>query len=187
VELISEEEVFSFLRKRKGLLEGLVITGGEPLIQEDIVDFAAKVKKLGYLVKIDTNGMYPGKLQELVDKKLVDYIAMDIKAPKFKYDELSGVKTDLKKIQRSIDMIRNSSIDYEFRTTFIPGLLTKKDILEIGKWLNDSKRFFLQQFKNITPLVSSKLESISPYSKEELVNVLEGIKPYFKFSDVRGI
>ena len=99
VETISEEEVISFLEKRKGLLEGLVISGGEPLMQKDIVQFAEKVKKLGYLIKIDTNGMYPDKLRQLIDKKLIDYIAMDIKAPKNKYDNLTGVKTDIKKIE----------------------------------------------------------------------------------------
>ena len=96
VGLFSEEEIFSFLEKRKGLLDGLVISGGEPLMQKDIVDFITKVKKLGYLVKIDTNGSYPEKLKELIDKKLIDYVAMDVKAPKKKYDELTGVKNLLR-------------------------------------------------------------------------------------------
>ena len=111
VELISEDEVLSFLKKRFDMLEGLVITGGEPLIQADIVEFAEKIKKIGYLIKIDTNGMYPEKLKELIDKKLVDYIAMDIKAPKKKYETLTGVKTDIKKIEKSIDIIKNSGVD----------------------------------------------------------------------------
>jgi pyruvate formate lyase activating enzyme len=185
--LISEKEIFDFLEKRKGLIDGLVITGGEPLMQEDIADFCEKVKKLGYLVKIDTNGTYPERLKELSDKKIVDYIAMDVKAPKKKYNELSGVKVDIKKIQKSIDIIRKSGVDYEFRTTFIPEFLTQKDIVEIGEWLNGSKRFYIQQFKNDVPMISSKMCSIKPYSQDEILSTLEKIKPFFEFCDVRGV
>ena len=121
-----------------------------------------------------------------IDKKLVDYIAMDIKAPKKKYDELSGIKADIKKIQKSIDVIKNSGVDYEFRTTFVPDLLTKDDIVEIGKWLKDSKQFYLQQFKNDVDLISSDAKKLVPYSKKELVDTLEKIKPYFKRCEIRG-
>jgi len=182
-----EEEILSFLEKRKGLLEGIVISGGEPLMQKDIVQFVEKVKKLRYLIKIDTNGMYPEKLKELIDKKLVDYIAMDVKAPKKKYDKLTDVKTDIKKIEKSIEIIKNSKLGYEFKTTFAPGLLTKEDIISIAKWLKGSKRFYLQQFKNDAPLISSKLQNVVPYSKEELIDTLNKIKPYFEICDVRGI
>jgi pyruvate formate lyase activating enzyme len=187
VATISEEEVLSFLEKRKGMLEGLVISGGEPLLQDDIVSFTEKVKKMGYLVKIDTNGMYPEMLKKLIDKKLVDYIAMDLKAPKNKYENLSGVKTDIKKIENSIEIIRNSSINYEFKTTFAPDLLTREDIVEIAKWLKGSKRFYLQQFNNEANLISSKLQNSKPYSKDELIDTLKDIKPYFEYCDVRGI
>ena len=184
---ISEEEVLSFLEKRKVMLEGLVISGGEPLLQDDIVSFAEKVKKMGYLIKIDTNGMYPEMLKELIDRKLVDYIAMDVKAPKNKYDSLSGVKVDIKKIEKSIEMIRSSLINYEFKTTFASNLLTREDIVEIAKWLKGSKRFYLQQFNNEANLISSKLQNSKPYSKDELIDTLKDIKPYFEYSDVRGI
>lgn len=187
VEIIPDEEIFSFLKKRIGLIEGLVISGGEPLMQDDIIDFCKKVKKLGYLIKIDTNGMYPDKLQELIDKKLVDYISMDVKAPKNKYSTLSGVKTDIKKIEKSIDIIRSSYIDYEFKTTFVPGLLSKEDILEIGKWIKGSKKYFIQQFKNDVPVISSNLENISSYSKEELNSVLEKVKTFFEICNIRGV
>jgi pyruvate formate lyase activating enzyme len=187
VETYPQEEIFSFLEKRKGKLEGLVITGGEPLLQEDIVDFTGKVKKLGYLIKIDTNGTYPEKLKELIDKKLVDYIAMDVKAQKKKYDQLTGVKTKLIDIEKSITIIKNDAPDYEFRTTFIPGLLKKEDIIEIAKWLEGSKRFYLQQFKNDIPLVSSEYQNIAPYTKKELMETLNEIKHYFQNCDVRGI
>lgn len=184
---ISEEEVLSFLEKRKVMLEGLVISGGEPLLQDDIVSFAEKVKKMGYLIKIDTNGMYPEMLKELIDRKLVDYIAMDVKAPKNKYDSLSGVKTDIKKIEKSIEIIRSSLINYEFKTTFASNLLTREDIVEIAKWLKGSKRFYLQQFNNEANLISSKLQNSKPYSKDELIDTLKDIKPYFEYCDVRGI
>ena len=187
VQTIPAEEIFSFLEKRKGLLEGLVISGGEPLMQEDIAQFAEKVKKLGYLIKIDTNGIYPDKLKELIDKKLVDYVAMDVKAPQNKYDKLTDVKTDIKKIEKSIEIIRNSAPDYEFKTTFAPGLLKKEDILSIAKWLEGSKRFYLQQFKNDASLISSKLQNAAPLSKEKLTDTLKDIKPYFESCDVRGI
>lgn len=187
VGLVHEEEILSFLKMRKGMLEGLAITGGEPLLQKDIVEFAEKVKKLGYLIKIDTNGMYPEKLKELIDKKLVDYIAMDIKAPKKKYNQLSGVKTNISKIEKSIEIIKKYAPDYEFRTTFVPDLLEKKDIINIAKWLEGSKQFYLQQFKGDTPLISSKLNNVEPHSKEDIIKTLEEIKPFFKKCDVRGI
>ena len=187
VKPISEKEVFSFLDKRKGMLEGLVITGGEPLIQKDIINFCEEVKKLNYLIKIDTNGTNPEKLKELIERNLVDYIAMDIKASKKKYDKLTNTKVNIKKIEESIKILQNSIIDYEFRTTFIPEYLTKNDIMEIAKWLKGSKKFYLQQFKPNTPLISQKFEDIIPYTKKELIDILEDIKSYFDICQVRGI
>jgi len=183
---VPEEDILDFLKKRKGMLEALAVTGGEPLMQKDLAEFLEKVKKLDYLVKVDTNGMFPEKLKELIDKKLVDYVAMDVKAPKKKYDKLTGIKTDIKKIQKSIKIIKESQIDYEFRTTFVPDFLKKEDIVEIGKWLNDSKQFYLQQFKNNTDLISSNAQKIVPYSKKELIDTLEQIKPYFEKCGIRG-
>lgn len=187
VELFPENEIFGLLEKRKGLLDALVISGGEPLMQKDIADFCKKVKQLGFLVKIDTNGMFPDKLKELIDKKLVDYIAMDIKAPKKKYSELAGKKVDISKIEQSIDIINKSKIGYEFKTTFVPELLKKEDIIEIAKWLKDSEKYYLQQFKNDAQLLSSKLQNIAPHPKEYLLETLEKIKPYFKECEVRGL
>jgi len=186
-DVISEDEVLSFLKKRKGLLEGLVISGGEPFLQKDLVGFTENVKKLGYLVKIDTNGMYPERLKELINNKLVDYVAVDIKAPKQKYSRLAGVKADLSKLEQSIDTIKNSVPNYEFRTTFVPDLLTKKDIIEIAKWLEGAETFYLQQFRVNPPLISSKMEKIKPYSKEYLIETLENIKPFFKNCYLRGV
>ena len=186
-EIYSEEEIFSFLNKRKGLLEAVVITGGEPLLQDDIVDFASKIKNLDYLLKIDTNGCYPEKLKELINKKLVDYVAMDVKAPKNKYNQLTGVKTDLVKIEKSIEIIKTYAPDYEFRTTFVPQLLNKDDILEIAKWLKGAKNYFLQQYKNNPPLISSDFNNVAPYSKEYLIETYNVIEPFFKKCEIRGI
>ncbi len=183
---ISEEEILSFLKKRKEMLEGLVITGGEPLMHKDITNFLEQVKKLGYLIKIDTNGSYPKKLQEIIDKKLVDYLDMDVKAPRKKYDKLIGVKTDIKKIEQSIKIIKNSGVDYEFKTTVVPELLTKEDIIEIAKWLEGAKKYYLQQFKSSSPMISSKLDNVAPYSKKYLTEILEEIRPFFKNCDIRG-
>ena len=186
-EIIPEEEILYFLKKRKGVLEGLSISGGEPLLQENIVNFIEKVKKMNYLIKIDTNGAFPGKLKELIDKKLVDYVSMDIKAPKKKYDKLAGVKTNILKLEQSINLIKNKASDYEFKTTVIPGLLNREDIVEIAKWLKGSKKFYLQQFKNDTPLVSSKMMDVVPYSKEKLNEMLQKVKPFFKSCSLRGV
>ena len=112
---------------------------------------------------------------------------MDVKAPKKKYDSLTGVKTNMSKIERSINLIKNSNVDYEFKTTFVPKLLNKDDIIEIAKWLKGSKQYYLQQFKNDTPVISRELEQVSSYDKDYLLETLESIKPFYKNCDVRGI
>lgn len=187
VKTFSEEEIVSYLNKRKNMLEGLVITGGEPLIQDDILDFCQKIKELGYLIKIDTNGMFPKKLKELIDRNLVDYIAMDVKAPLEKYEKMTGIRTDKEKIKHSIEIIKTSNIDYEFRTTFVPKLLEKKDIVDIAKLLIGAKKFFLQQFKPMEQMISDEFKKIQPHSKEYVIETLEKIKPCFKICEVRGL
>jgi pyruvate formate lyase activating enzyme len=186
-ELFPEDEILSFLSKRKGQLEGVVISGGEPLLQEDIVDFVEKVKKHGFLVKIDTNGSYPERLAVLLDNNLIDYVAMDVKAPKEKYRELAGVDVDLTKIEESIRLIKEKALAYEFKTTFVPGLLKKEDIVEIAKWLQGAEQYFLQQFKPISPLVLASLENTKPYTKNYFVETLNEIQPFFKHCAIRGI
>ena len=186
-ELFPKDEILSFLSKRKEQLEGVVISGGEPLLQEDIVDFVERIKNLRLLVKIDTNGAFPGKLGELLEKQLVDYIAMDVKAPKRKYRELVGVDVDIPKIEASIDLIKNKAPAYEFKTTFIPGLLKKEDIVEIAKWIEGADTYYLQQFKAISPLMSSTLENAIPYPRDYFLETLTAIKPFFKRCTVRGI
>jgi len=143
---LAEEEIVDFLKRRKKQLEAIVISGGEPTIQEDLVPFLKMVKTLGYAVKLDTNGSNPLVIRELVKRKLVDYIAMDIKAPLKKYQDLVKVKVNLSRIKESIEIIENSSVEYEFRTTYIPSFLTSKDLLEILSLIKNKSRFTVQEF-----------------------------------------
>ena len=183
---IPEKEITDFLATRKGLLDGLAITGGEPTIHRDLPEFAKKVKDLGFLVMLETNGSNPNMIKELIDNKLVDYIAMDIKAPLEKYDEVAGVKVNKKDIQENVDIIRNSGIDYEFRTTVIPKHFKEEDALTIGKWLKGSKRYILQQFRPEKTLNDDyrKMESYPPEKMKELA---EKMKPFFDSVKLRGI
>jgi pyruvate formate lyase activating enzyme len=185
-ELISEKDFFSLLEKRQGVLEAVSITGGEPFLQKDLKDFVKKIKKMGYLVKVDTNGTFPEKLEGFLDEKLIDYIAMDVKAPKNKYHEISGVKTDVSKIEKSIRIIKEKVPNYEFRTTFIPNLLKKNDIIEIAKWLNGAKNYYIQQFRNNEKLVESGFQKNKPYSEKYLEETLKEVKPFFDSCKIRG-
>jgi pyruvate formate lyase activating enzyme len=187
VENINQDDVLSYLKKRKGKLEALTISGGEPLLQNDIFSFTEKVKRIGYLIKIDTNGTFPIKLKNLIDKNLIDYVSIDIKAPKSKYNNLCGLNVNISKIENSINIIKNGFIDYEFKTTIVPGLLKKDDIIEIAKWLKGSTQYYLQQFKNDSPMISSELDNVRPYSKKYLNEILKEIKPFFKNSSIRGV
>ncbi|OQX79105.1 MAG: anaerobic ribonucleoside-triphosphate reductase activating protein [Candidatus Omnitrophica bacterium 4484_70.1] len=146
---ISENYVLSFLESRKNALEAVVITGGEPTIQPDLTEFIEKIKKIGYLVKLDTNGSNPYILEKLLKNKLVDYVAMDIKAPPEKYSLLIGKSMDISLIFKSIEIIENYSPDYEFRTTFVPSLLSEDDIARIRRMIKNKKKYKIQQFKKI--------------------------------------
>lgn len=143
---MSSKKIFSFLEKRKGEIDAVVVTGGEPTLQKDLLNFIRKIKNMGYLVKLDTNGSNPNIIENMIDKKLVDYIAMDIKAPLQKYEEIVRAEIDTKKIEKSINLIMESGIDYEFRTTLIKPLLSTEDVLNIGKTIQGAKRYILQKF-----------------------------------------
>lgn len=186
LETIPEEEIINFMKKREGLLDGVCITGGEPTIYSDLPEFAKKIKDIGFLVKVDTNGSNPKILKELIEKKLVDYIAMDIKAPLEKYKEVAKKEVDLKKIQESINLIRNSGIEYEFRTTVLKKFFKRKDALAIGKWLKGSKNYCIQQFRPGKTL-DKKIENEKPYAPEKLLRFAEILKPFFDSVEVRGI
>ncbi len=164
---LSEKDFFSFLEKRKNKLEGVVISGGEPTLQKDLIEFIKKIKNFGFLVKLDTNGTNPEVLKFLIEKKLIDYIAMDIKASFKNYEKVIGRKINLENIKKSIKLIMDSEIDYEFRTTLVKNLHTKEDVLEILKSIKGSKVYILQSFrKEIT--LNPKFSSYSAFSDEEM-------------------
>lgn len=181
----SEDEIFSFLKKRLGILDGVAITGGEPLLQPDIVDFIVKVRELGYSVKLDTNGTYPDKLKYLVENKLVDYVAMDVKSGETGYPQcvgIGGYKID--KVKESISFLLENKVDYEFRTTVANGLHTKEDIEELGNLIKGAKRHYIQAFKDSGDLIGFGLSS---FSKNELTEMKKIMENYVDFCDVRGI
>jgi len=184
LETISEDEVISFLKERKKWVDGLVISGGEPTIHKDLPEFAKRVKDAGFLVKIDTNGGMPDILKELVSKKLVDYIAMDIKSSPQGYDKASGTKVDIKAIEKSIKIIRESGIDYEFRTTVVPGIHKKDDIKKIGEWLKGSKKYYIQQFRSEETL-DPKMKGKPTFSEDDLKEMADLVSGDFDAVEIR--
>jgi len=161
--LISEDDVFSFLEKRKNKLDAVVVTGGEPILQTDLLEFLKKIKTMGYLIKLDTNGSYPRVIEKVIEQKLADYLAMDVKAPLEKYHEITNSNVDQNKISQSIELIMNSGLDYEFRTTIVKSQLRKADILEIGKLIRGAKLYILQRFVP-SKILDSKFLNETTYS-----------------------
>jgi len=180
---ISEEEVFDFLKKRRKVLEGVCITGGEPLLSLK-KEFVKKIKELGYLVKVDTNGSFPLKLKEFINEGLVDYVAMDLKSSPGKYFEAAGCNVDMKKIKESIKLICESGVDYEFRTTVVPGIHDEEDVRKLGKWVKKiiggkGKRYFLQGFKNMGKFIDLKYSGERDVSEEDLEKLKKVASDYF--------
>ncbi|MBQ8575753.1 MAG: anaerobic ribonucleoside-triphosphate reductase activating protein [Clostridia bacterium] len=184
--VFSEEEILSYLYKRKGILDGVCITGGEPLLQKDIAEFIEKVKETGMLVKVDTNGSYPEKLKELVQNGLVDYVAMDIKNSKEKYPLTVDIPDyDLSRVEESVDFLLSDAVDYEFRTTVVKEYHTADDIADITKWIAGAKRYFLQGFVDSGNLIGNNLSAVTPQAMVEFCaraqktvpnTVLRGVK-----------
>lgn len=181
---IKENEILQFLEERKSFIDGVCVSGGEPTLNENLPDFLKKIKDIGFSVKLDTNGTNPGMLEQLINAKLVDYIAMDIKSPLEKYEKVVRAEVDLEKIKKSVETIKNSGLEYEFRMTVPPGFFDESDFLKIGKWLNGSKRFYLQQFRGIKTL-DKKFVGKKPVSKEELEKFCNILKPFFKYCEIR--
>ncbi|MBW2978475.1 anaerobic ribonucleoside-triphosphate reductase activating protein [Candidatus Woesearchaeota archaeon] len=184
---IDVERVLKQLKGKKKWIDGVCITGGEPTLYPDLYKFIYELKKEGFLVKIDTNGTNPETLQYLIQNKLIDYVAMDIKAPLEKYSEVVGVNVDKEAIQKSVDLIMKSGIIYEFRTTAVPGLLKKEDFLKIGQWLKGSERFCIQQFRNTRALINESLKNVQPYSQKELEEFSDTVRPYFEAIEIKNI
>ena len=181
---ISDDEVLEFLKKRQGILEGVCISGGEPLIHNELKDFIREVKKLGYPVKLDTNGSFPQKLRELIGEGLVDYVAMDIKNSFEKYNETTGISADIDSIKESIEILINGNIDYEFRTTLVRGFHTPKDMQSIGEMIKGTKKYYLQNFVDSGDILCPGL---APLGEEEMELMKKTAEKYVSVTQIRGI
>ena len=168
--LLSTKAFFEFLKTRQNKLDGVVITGGEPTLQKDLKDFIYEIKNLGFLVKLDSNGTNPNIIENLLKENLLDYIAMDIKAPLNKYEKIINIKVNTENIQKSINLIVNSNIDYEFRTTVIKTQLNYEDFKEIGKLINSAKKYYLQKFIP-SKILDKNLMNEKTYSDEEFEKI----------------
>jgi len=186
---IPEQDFFDFLKKRIGQLDGVVVCGGEPTVNPELPELCKKIKEMGFLVKLDTNGSNPEMLQQLISDKLVDYVAMDIKASKEKYPEAIGHGRDfndivVNQVSKSVDILNKREVDYEFRTTFAPKILTKQDILDIAKWISPAKRYYIQNFvpqKTLDP----EFEHLKPHPDEEALEIKEQISGLFDVCEIR--
>jgi len=176
----------SFLDLRKGWLEGICISGGEPLLHDDLETLLILIKDRNLLVKIDTNGSFPSRLEDLIKKKLVDHIAMDVKAPLARYQEVTRATVNEEDIVRSVDIIKNSGLGYVFRTTLVPGLVGPEDVKKICQMLDGAKIYQLQQFIPLNTLDSHYLQK-KPYRREEIQGLAKIAEPYFSEVRIEGV
>ncbi len=185
IEGISEAELFEFLAKRRGLLDGVCVTGGEPTLQPDLPEFMGRIKSLGYCVKLDTNGYEPDILEQLIGAGLVDYIAMDIKSSPEGYARTSGLDSpDLSRLRRSVELIRSSGIEHEFRTTVVRELHSIEDIIAIGHWIMGEERYFLQQFVDSGEVME---QGLSAPSDEQMHEFLNAEREFIPGAELRGL
>ena len=180
----SERGILAFLAKRTGMLDGLVITGGEPTMHDDLLEFIAKVKELGFLVKLDSNGTNPEMLRGAIERKLVDYLAMDIKSPLSRYSRTIGRPVDTAAIRESIGLLMSSPVEYEFRTTIIKALLSPEDIEEIGREIKGAKKYYLQKFIP-TKLLNPQFRKKATYTDEEFEAFRKMMETYVKTCAIR--
>lgn len=183
--LISEDEFFLFLESRKGKLDGVVITGGEPTLHRDLPEFIKKIRAMGYKIKLDTNGTNPEAVKNLLAENLVDYIAMDLKAPFDKYEKVVGVKVNCDDLQKSAKIVIESGLPHEFRTTVVPGLLELPDFDKMGEIIAGADAWYLQKFKSDTELVDRDLERQLPFTDKEMEAMANVGKKYVKICEVR--
>ena len=182
---ISEKDIFTFLSSRKGLIDAVVLSGGEPLFQKDVIDFIELVKKSDLLVKIDTNGFFPDKLKKAIDLG-IDYVALDIKTSPSKYPVITGVNSDFNKVNESFDIIRSSSVDYELRMTCVDGFCSDEDLSEIENTLGMVKRFYIQQFVPESTL-DPAFQNIAPLPFSRLLEIKNRISVFCDDTVIRGI
>ncbi|WP_230397365.1 anaerobic ribonucleoside-triphosphate reductase activating protein [Novisyntrophococcus fermenticellae] len=182
---IPEEEVLEFLKKRKGLIDGVCITGGEPLLQPQIADFIANIRGLGFLVKLDTNGSFPDKLNELIEANLLDYVAMDVKNSPEKYGLTVGTENyDIRPVEESISLLLSGKLPYEFRTTVVRELHTCGDFQKIARWIQGAEHYYLQSFVDSEDVLVSGFHSCSSEELQEFLKVVQTLVPSVR---LRGV
>ena len=185
-ECLTDDEVFGFLKTRRGVLDGVAVTGGEPLLHADMPEFLARVKELGYKIKLDTNGSNPELLSEIVKNKLVDRVAMDIKNAPEEYARTIGLKSfDIAPVERSKEMLLRGDIDYEFRTTVVKGIHTKESLIGAAKWIEGAKEYYLQQFKDSGNLILP--DGLSAYDEKQMHTLADAVRDYVPTVEVRGV
>ena len=184
-EYYTEEEIFEHLEKRRGIIDGVAVTGGEPLLQKDIESFLYEIKDRGFAVKLDTNGSFPEKLEGILQLGIADYVAMDIKNRPEKYAETVGLeKFDIAPVRRSIDLLMNSGVEYEFRTTVVSDFHTADDIEALAQWIQGAKRYFLQNFVDSGNLIDGSCTGVSPSTMREM---LDRARKFIPGAELRGI
>lgn len=182
---LPSKEVLAALEKRRNVLEGICISGGEPTLYPELPDLVGKIKSLGYKVKLDTNGTNPAMIKLLVQEELIDYIAMDIKNSKEKYSLTCGLPDiDLKPVEESVRFLMTSPADYEFRTTVVKELHSEEDMLSIGKWLQGARAYYLQSYLDSGDILAPGLKSPS---KETLLKYVKLLAPYIAKVSLRGV
>ena len=188
---MSEDAFFQFLRKRKNILEGVCVTGGEPLLNKDISHFLEKIKAEGYLVKLDTNGSFPDALKHLVKRNLVDYVAMDIKNAKEQYPKTIGTQhIDIHKIEESIAFLMENTVDYEFRTTAVKGIHTIEDFESIGNWIRSESKYFIQNYIDTEHTIASIRGDgieLAGFTEDEIEEFVAISRKYGLIAQKRGI
>ena len=183
--VIAEEEIFSFLEKRRGLLDGVAVTGGEPTLQKDLLAFLRRVKELGFAVKLDTNGTHPAMLREILAGGLADYVAMDIKAGRGNYPAVTGtLRPGLAAVEESAELLRHSGVEHEFRTTVVRELHSDADFEDIARWLAGEKRYFLQAFKDSGDILS---EGYGACTRPEMERFLAIVRRTMPSAELRGV
>ncbi|MBR6118981.1 MAG: anaerobic ribonucleoside-triphosphate reductase activating protein [Oscillospiraceae bacterium] len=183
---LSQEAFFAFLRKRQGLLDGVAITGGEPLLHPDMPELLEKIRALGYAVKLDTNGAFPARLEEILKAGLADYVAMDIKNSREKYERTAGVGGILPAVERSVELLMGGSTPFEFRTTLVDELHEPEDFAAIGRWIAGTERYFIQGFVDSGDILAGS-EAYHAASPEKAKACLEAIRPWVPVAQLRGV
>ena len=178
------DEVLVYLQKRRGILDGVCSTGGEPLLPPDLADFLRKVKEMGYAVKLDTNGTLPRRLEAILATNLVDYVAMDIKSSPDGYAAATGTDADVSAVTDSLSLLRQSGIPYELRTTAVRGIHTEADFIAIGEWLGEVPAYFIQRFVDSGQLLGEGFDAFSP---EEMEHLLTTVRAYIPSAQLRGM